>query len=187
MSDDTKRRLSDWFRQWQGPLRKFLKGKAKVRAADVDDVAQEVFLRLMRYEKGELVEHPKAYLYKIAVHVAAEWSIRASSRLQHDEKWLASLSGGEEPDNVLQRAQAIAEIKRALAALPPEQSEVLRLRFIEELGHEAIAERTGEPLHRVRRHVARSYEALRLELDPETVRIDENAASQNGGETHGRE
>src|SRR5687768_9221214 len=114
MSDDTKRRLSDWFRQWQVPLRKFLKGKARVRAADVDDVAQEVFLRLMRYEKGELVEHPKAYLYKVAVHVAAEWSIRASSRLQHDEKWLGSLTGGEEPDGVLQRAQALAEIKHAL-------------------------------------------------------------------------
>lgn len=187
MTEDTKRRLSDWFRQWQGPLRKFLQGKTRVRAADVDDVAQEVFLRLMRYGKGELVEHPKAYLYKVAVHVAAEWSIRASSRLQHDEKWLASLIGGEEPDWVLQRAQSLAEIKRALAALPPEQSEVLRLRFIEELGHEAIAERTGEPLHRVRRHVARGYEALRLELDADTLRIDENAALQNGGGPHGRE
>ncbi len=187
MVEDTKRRLSDWFRQWQEPLRQFLKGKARVRSADVDDVAQEVFLRLMRYEKGELVEHPKAYLYKVAVHVAAEWSIRASSRLQHDEKWLASLTGGEEPDGVLQRAQSLAEIKRALAALPPEQSEVLRLRFIEELGHDAIAERIGEPLHRVRRHVARGYEALRLKLDPGALRMGESAGLQNGGGSHGRE
>src|SRR3954470_5144736 len=123
ISANAKRRLTDWFHQWRTPLRRFLVGRAGVRAADVEDVAQEVFLRLMRYEKGELVEHPKAYLYKVAVHVAAEWSIRASSRLQHDEKWLASLTGGEEPDGVLQRAQSLAEIKRALAALPPEQSE----------------------------------------------------------------
>lgn len=53
---ETKRRISDWFRQWRSPLRKFLLGKAGVATPEVDAVAQEVFLRLMRYEKAELIE-----------------------------------------------------------------------------------------------------------------------------------
>lgn len=187
-TDAARRRLSNWFRQWRLPLRRFLLGKAGVRMADVDDVAQEVFLRLMRYEKGELVDHPKAYLYKIASNVAAEWAIRASSRSRHDEKWLTSLAGGEEPDSVLQRTQSQAEIKRALGTLPPEQREVLKLYFTEELGQEAIAQRMGESLRRVRRHVARAYEHLRHELEPELLRNEEkDDALQNGGWPHGRD
>ena len=77
ISIDAKRRLSDWFRQWRSPLRKFLRSRGAIRAADLDDVAQEVFLRLMRYERVELIENPQAYLYKMASNVAAEWAIRA--------------------------------------------------------------------------------------------------------------
>ena len=47
---------------------------------DVEDVGQEVFLRLMRYETAELIEHPQAYLYKVASNVATEWSMRARNR-----------------------------------------------------------------------------------------------------------
>src|SRR5689334_10397665 len=97
-SADAKRRLSDWFRQWRLPLRRFLLGRAGVTAADVDDVAQEVFLRLMRYEKAELMDHPQAYLYKVASNVAAEWSIRARNRQHHDDKWLGSLVDREQPE-----------------------------------------------------------------------------------------
>jgi DNA-directed RNA polymerase specialized sigma24 family protein len=66
VSAHAKRRLTDWFHQWRVPLRRFLVGRRGVPAADVDDVAQEVFLRLVRYEKTELVDHPQAYLYKVA-------------------------------------------------------------------------------------------------------------------------
>jgi RNA polymerase sigma factor (sigma-70 family) len=179
---EAKRRLSDWFRQWRSPLRKFLLGKVGVRAADVDDVAQEVFLRLMRYDKAELIEHPQAYLYKVASNVAAEWSIRAASRSRHDAKWLANLTGGEQPEALILRAQSQNEIKRALNTLQPRQREVLKLFFTEELGHAEIAERTGETLRTIRRQFARGYERLRDELDPELLKIYESGATTHGSE-----
>jgi RNA polymerase sigma factor (sigma-70 family) len=179
---EAKRRLSDWFRQWRMPLRKFLLGRVGVRTADVEDVAQEVFLRIMRYEKAELIQHPQAYLYKIASNVAAEWSIRGASRFPHDVKWLTTLPGGEQPDALLLRAQSQEEIKRALNTLQPRQREVLKLFFTEELSHNAIAERTGQTLRTVRRHFARGYGKLRRELDPELL-----GAFESGAMNHGRE
>jgi RNA polymerase sigma-70 factor (ECF subfamily) len=179
---ESKRRLSDWFRQWRMPLRKFLLGRVGVRTADVEDVAQEVFLRIMRYDKAELIQHPQAYLYKIASNVAAEWSLRAASRFRHDVKWLPNLAGGEQPDALLLRAQSQEEIKRALSTLPPRQREVLKLYFTEELSHGAIAERTGQTLRSVRRHFARGYGKLRRELDAELL-----GAFESGGMPHGRE
>lgn len=179
---EAKRRLSDWFRQWSDPLRRFLMGRAGVRAADVDDVAQEVFLRLMRYDKAELVEHPQAYLYKVGSNVAAEWAIRAQSRAPHDARWLEKLVDGEQPEALLLRSQSQDEIERAINTLTPRQREVLKLFFNEELSHAAIAEQMGETLRTVRRQFAQGYRKLRRELDPELL-----GAYESGAMSHGRD
>src|SRR5882757_9590734 len=151
ISADAKRRLTDWFRQWRLPLRRFLLGRAGVPAADVEDVGQEVFLRLMRYETAELVDHPQAYLYKVASNVATEWSIRARNRQPHDEKWLAHLIEREQPDTQLERTESEDEIERALNTLTPYQREVLKLFFVEEKGYVEIATQLGESVRTVTR------------------------------------
>src|ERR1700758_4106646 len=128
MSDqDAKTRLADWFRQWGTPLRKFLKAKRVVPASDLDDVAQEVFLRLMRYERTELIEHPQAYLYKMASNVAAEWAIRGRYVRPHESKWLAGLSAEDRPEDEAIQGEIQEEVERALLTLTPRQREVLRL------------------------------------------------------------
>jgi RNA polymerase sigma factor (sigma-70 family) len=177
ISADAKRRLSDWFSQWRLPLRRFLLGKVGIPAADVEDVGQEVFLRLMRYETAELIEYPQAYLYKVAANVATEWSIRARNRLPHDEKWVASLIDKEQPESQTIRSQSEREIERALNTLTPYQREVLKLFFVEELEYTEIATRLGESLRSITRQFRKSYDKLRHELDPELL----------GVFTHGRQ
>lgn len=174
---DAKRRLSDWFHQWRLPLRRFLLRRAGVLAADVEDVGQEVFLRLMRYETAELIEHPQAYLYKVASNVATEWSMRARNRQPHDEKWVATLIDNEEPESQMMRAQSQHEIERALNTLTPYQREVLKLYFVEELQYTEIATHLGESVRSITRQFRKSYDKLRHELDPELL----------GVFTHGRE
>lgn len=176
-SANAKRRLSDWFHRWRMPLRRFLVGRVGVRAADVEDVAQEVFLRLMRYEKGELVDHPQAYLYKVAANVATEWSIRARNRLPHEQKWLADLIDREQPETQLERSQSEHEIERALNTLTPYQRQVLKLYFVEQMTYAEIAVQLGESVRSVTRQFRKSYDKLRRELDPEVL----------GAMTHGRD
>jgi len=166
MATDNNGRLSEWFRQWRLPLRKFLLGRRGVAVSEVDDVAQEVFLRLMRYDKAELVEHPQAYLFKMATNVAAEWSIRARHRHPHESKWLVTLTGTEQPEADLLRSQSADEVERVLKKLSPRQREVMKLYFHEELDYVQIADRLGETVRSVRRHFVKSYERLRHELDP---------------------
>jgi RNA polymerase sigma factor (sigma-70 family) len=168
-SHHAKSRLSDWFRQWRLPLRKFLIGKVGVATADVDDVAQEVFLRLLRYEKGELVEHPQAYLFKMASNVAAEWSIRARQRRPHEPKWLSGIAGSEQPEVDLLRFESQDRVEQALSTLTPRQREIMRLFFYEELNYAQIADRLGDTLRSVRRNFVKSYEKLRHELDPALI------------------
>jgi RNA polymerase sigma factor (sigma-70 family) len=174
---ETRRRLTDWFRQWRSPMRKFLIGKAAVPLADLEDVSQEVFLRLLRYDQVELVEHPQAYLFKMASNVAAEWSIRARARHPHDSKWLPTLVFDDLPEDGASRQSTQQEIERALNTLSARHREVLKLQFSEGLGHAEIAARIGTTPRSVKRSIIKSYEKLRVELKSELL----------GAIRHGRE
>jgi RNA polymerase sigma factor (sigma-70 family) len=166
---DAKTRLSDWFHQWRSPLRKFLRSSGVPRTTDIDDVAQEVFLRLLRYERTELIENPQAYLYKMATHVAAEWAIRARNVQPHESKWLANLVAPNQPEQDAGRSELHAEIERALQLLPARQREILKLHYFENLSRAEIAERLGTTERSIKRVVMKTYERLRLQLDPELL------------------
>jgi RNA polymerase sigma-70 factor (ECF subfamily) len=169
MSDrDARFRLADWFVKWRSPLRKFLIGRGSVPASDLDDVAQEVFLRLMRYGRTELIEHPQAYLYKMASNVAAEWAIRGRYVRSREPEWLAGLAGEDQAEDQAGQIELQDEVERALLTLTVQQREVLKLQFYAGLSRGEIAGRTGLTQRSVKRSLMKSYEKLRRELNPES-------------------
>ncbi len=60
------KRFAQWFKDWRKPVRQWLSRRAAVPAAELDDLAQEVFLRLLRYSEKTAVENPLGYLLRIA-------------------------------------------------------------------------------------------------------------------------
>lgn len=163
--------LAEWFAQWRQPLRQFLSGYRALPAADLDDVAQEVFLRLLRFDRSELVDHPRAYLFKIASNVAAEWSIRARVARPHQAEWLDELATDDTPEGRAEQESAQQEVRRALMTLSPRHREVLKLHFTEGLSYAQIAEHLGATPRTVRRLMEQSYEKMRLELSPELLGV----------------
>ncbi|MGC4029801.1 MAG: sigma-70 family RNA polymerase sigma factor [Steroidobacteraceae bacterium] len=61
-------------------LRRFLSVRLRNAAADVPDLVQEVFLRLLRIRDHESIRNPQAYLYTVALHVLHQHTLRLSSR-----------------------------------------------------------------------------------------------------------
>jgi RNA polymerase sigma-70 factor (ECF subfamily) len=170
MSDqDTKNRLADWFRQWGAPLRKFIQGRRAIPASDLDDVAQEVFLRLLRYDRVELVENPQAYLYKMASNVTAEWGIRSRQVKPHDSQWLTDLTSAEDPVRSFSRSQLEEEVRRAIESLAPRQKKMLKMHHFEGLGYAEIAQAFSATPRSVKRALTKSYYKLRLELDAQLL------------------
>jgi RNA polymerase sigma-70 factor (ECF subfamily) len=162
----THERLTDWFqsfRHWRSRLRKLW----YLSESDLDDVAQEVFLRLLRYDNVELIEHPQAYLFRMAVNVAGEWSMRSRHRHPHDARWLDDLQSESDPERELTRENTHKQLRQALANLPPRQREVLRLHFGEGLARAEIAERLETSARSVKRDLINAYARLRIVLDPD--------------------
>ena len=160
-------RLAEWFQEWHQPLRRFLRRRGAGSVADIEDIAQEVFLRLLRYDRSDLIDHPQAYLYKIAANVSAEWATRSSRSLPHSAEWLVELVDAFNPETAAGHGAAEAELQRAIAALPSRQREILRLHFGEGMTHEEITKHLDLTRRMVKRDLARAYAALRVSLDPE--------------------
>ena len=58
-------------------LRRFLNQRVR-NVADVPDVIQEAFLRMLRIPEREAIRSPEAYLFTVALHVAQQHAMRES-------------------------------------------------------------------------------------------------------------
>lgn len=129
------------------------------------DLAQEVYLRLLRVDTGEPVRNYQAYLYRIASHVVYEFKLRARQEIVSFDSDMVD-DRTEHPSSVVRdpvgdRVSAEHEIERVLAQLSPTARMVLLLQKRDGLEHAEIARRLGISTNMVHKHLTRSLAALR--------------------------
>jgi RNA polymerase sigma-70 factor (ECF subfamily) len=144
----------------------------------VEDLAQEVFLRLYRALpefRGDAML--STYLYRIVVNVAQdEWKRRRKDRSRFvaapafedddDSAWLESFAGdpltehARSPEQRLSDAELAASVDAAMAQLPEAERTVLVLYHQEECSYEGIAAALGLPINTVRTHLHRGRKRL---------------------------
>jgi RNA polymerase sigma factor (sigma-70 family) len=162
-------RLAGWFAQWRQPLRRWLGSRRRIPEADLDDVAQDVFVRLIRYDRADVIDAPQAYLFRVAANVANEWVLRARNQRPHHPRWLDELTIEDQPTLEIVREQSREQVARAIRRLPPRTRAVLRLKFRDGLTNAAIAARLGLHSVTVKRDLMQGYSRLRLDLSPELL------------------
>lgn len=159
-------RLTLWFAQWRTPIRRWLVSRSSIPGRAVDDLAQEVFMRLMRYSDDVVVDNPQSYLFRIATNVANEWREFGRHRYPHEETWLEDLEIEEQgqPEKTLARAKMQEQIRAVVATLPAKQRETLILHITEGLTYKQIATKTGRTYRTVLRDLTRAYHTVRVGL-----------------------
>jgi RNA polymerase sigma-70 factor (ECF subfamily) len=90
---------------------------------DVPDLAQEVYLRLLRVNHQEAIRNPEAYLFTVAGHVVRQHLLRQSADTAFVDITEAipelALPPGEEPQARVENAQRVEQFqKRILERLP---------------------------------------------------------------------
>ena len=130
--------------------------------ADAEDLAQSAALPRLEAREGlRDPEHAKAYLFTILRNLATD---HASSRrivIEPRAEVPESVSYDDPVGDMLERADAWAEPRAAMAELPELHREILRMRFAEELDNAAIAQRLHITEHAARQRVYRAMQALR--------------------------
>jgi RNA polymerase sigma factor (sigma-70 family) len=164
VADDVRSaRVADWARRWNTGLERFLKRRVAA-PVDAQDLAQEVYLRLLRAEQLDLVVEPQAYLYKVASNVAAEWRVRASQSKPHSSAELDALIEATGPEALVSHSLESARLDAALRMMTAPVRAVLYLKLTHAMSHAEIAHRLGITTRMVRRFLTTGYAELRRRL-----------------------
>jgi RNA polymerase sigma-19 factor, ECF subfamily len=145
-------------------LRRFLSVRLR-NAHDVPDLAQEVFLRLLRVEGHEKIRSPEAYLFTIASHVIHQHAVRNSSQpvsvdIEDVLQELKTLSS-EDPPEQAAHAQRLEELERMLSPLPARVATALVLHRIAGYTVQEIGDELGVSRETAKKYLARAVEHCR--------------------------
>ena len=174
------RLLAGWFKsfkKYRSLLRRYIVTHSPLAEDEIDDVAQEVFLRLLRYGKTEEIVDPQSYLLRMATNIANEWKMRARYRRPHDASWLEEIQAPPVLERAIDSESTNRSLLGAIAQLPTRQQQILRLHYGSGLARGEIARQLGISERIVKRDLTHAYVCLRMSLPPDVA--DPSAA---GGE-----
>jgi RNA polymerase sigma factor (sigma-70 family) len=148
-----------------GPrLRRFLSVRLR-NAADVPDLAQEVFLRLLRVEGCESIRSPEAYLFTIASHVIHQHAVRRSNEpVAVDIAEVFSelrTPSSDDPPNQVAHAQRLDELEKILACLPRRVATALVLHRVAGYSVQEVGDELGVSRETAKKYLARAVEHCR--------------------------
>ncbi len=152
--------LIGWRKRWNRSLLRFI-GRRVHAAVDIEDVAQETYLRLLRTRDLHGVSNPQGYLLRVAAHVVAEWWHRRppSEKLEGlNESYLVD---ERTPEFELDANLSQAVLNRALDNIPSLTRTILLLKYRENYQCKKIAQELELTERQVRRHLTRGVESLR--------------------------
>lgn len=151
-----------------GPLlHRFLVKRLRA-GEDAQDVAQEVYLRLLRLERSDLIRQPAAYVYFIASQIVGEQRLREAKRpVIYDSDLLehaADLGVPGDRDQLPDQEHARRELKRLLAKLSAAHRAVFLLRKRDGYSTQEIAEKLKMSHFKVKRYLVEANAQLESKL-----------------------
>ena len=158
------------FRHFAPRIKGFLM-RAGADDALAEDLAQETMAALWR--RAASFDPARAqvstWVYTIARNLRIDHHRRtAGASVEAPDDWDPEQQPADAhltPDELLHAAQRSRGVLHALAELPPEQSQVLRLSFFEERPHGRIAQELGIPLGTVKSRIRLAVTQLRRILE----------------------
>lgn len=145
--------------QFRADLHRFLARRLRGEQ-DAGDLAQEVYLRLLRLRDSELIQKPRAYVYTIAAHVAYQFRLRSEQNPVTFDSEAAELASTSEehviPDTLAEQVNAQRVLEQMLRQLPQMHQAVLVLCKRDGMSYEEIAQKLGLSVHTVKKYL---YEA----------------------------
>jgi len=152
-------------------LRQFLSARVR-NTADIPDLAQEVFLRLLRLDSHESIRNPQAYLYTIASHVLNQHALRdaATANKVRFADLLSGAQASTQPDPAaeIETQQFGAALAHALEKHSPRAYLTLVLHRTEGMPLKEVASQLGVSYSMAKRYLAQALAFCQLKLeDPE--------------------
>jgi RNA polymerase sigma-70 factor (ECF subfamily) len=144
-------------------------------ALEAEDLTQDVFLRAYQaFGRLRQDSNHRAWLFKIATNCAytalKQGQRRASRSVSLDDEVHQVAAADASPDRRVLADEALAQIGRAIAELPPKQRMAVVLRYVQELSYPIIAQALDCSQDSARANVYQALRRLRQDLAEEPER-----------------
>ena len=149
-------------------LRRFVFARAR-NVADVPDIVQEVYLRMLRISNADSIRSPEAYLFTVAQHVVQQHTMRQSATPPTIQ--LAQLlnepatTHDADPGLALEAQQCLEGMQLALEELSPKARATFMLHRRDGLSFDEIAARLETSRPMVKKYLMKALLHLRLRLE----------------------
>ena len=150
-------------------LRRFLLSRVR-NIADVPDIAQEVYLRMLRVPNVEAVRSPEAYLFTVAQHVLQQHTLKGAAVPSAElERVLSTQASASHSDPALEvvAAQCLDRLQETLEKLSPKARAVFILSRRDGLSFDEIAVRLGVSRPMAKKYLMKALLQFRLRLEAE--------------------
>ena len=147
------------FAEHRGALQAFFRKRLRAKA-DAADLAQEVYLRMLRISDHEAIRDPVPYLFTVASNLAKEHAVLERRRDQGVD--IAELQTHEQLETLpafdgdLDAQQRAERLRVVLRQLRPKCQAAVTLRFTDDLTYREIAIRLGVSPQMAKKYVAQA-------------------------------
>jgi len=146
-----------------GPRVKSYMMRQGADSTTAEDLAQETLLTVWR--KAQLYSDEKGsattWIFTIARNLRIDRLRREVSWQPLPENRDQEASDAPDPEEEVTEKERRDKVRAVLATLPPDQSEVVTLSYVEGLSHSEIAERLGLPLGTVKSRMRLAYQKVK--------------------------
>jgi RNA polymerase sigma factor (sigma-70 family) len=150
-----KQWLDEFVTSVGGDLLRFLRSRLG-HGDHAQDLAQEVYLRVLRMDDLSLIRNPRSFVIHLAAHAAYEWRMLARNRMQHSEELLQELTADDaDPAEAIERNERIARLARVLETLSPKCRAVVLMHRRDGMTYEEIAAHMNLSVGMVKKYLAR--------------------------------
>lgn len=163
---DWPQQIASWADEWHEDLVRFL-ARRTATPADAQDLAQEVYLRLLRVDRRDLVRRPRSYMLRIAANLLHEWRLKASQKHPHRSEDLASLISTDDPERDAATLARETRLTAELSRLPAAVRAALVLQIRDGLSYDEIAVRMNATPRMVKRYLLNGFSTLRARIPPD--------------------
>jgi len=158
-------------------LRRFARGLAR-SATEADDLVQSACERALarehQYQEGTRFD---SWMFRIVQTIWID-QLRARNVRKESGEIAEERLGTDEPVRRVEARLALAEVRRAVDRLPPDQRTTLMLVTVEGLSYKEAAEVAGVPVGTIMSRLARARLALQTRLDGGAGRSTNDADAQ---------
>lgn len=148
-------------------LLRFLRARLS-SPADAEDLAQEVYLRLLRVKDTSQIRNRRAYVLRVAANIVMEWRMLCRNRLSHTPDPLDYMAGENDTEHQAWLAQQTRELEAALDTLTPKCRAVLIMHRRDRYTMKEIGERMGISVSMVKKYLVKGLSVCqaKVSFDP---------------------